>query len=375
MSARNKRQTVLLAVGFAALAVAALGIVTEPKVGWGALLSAALFALTLSLGAALLIGINVMTAARWWIPVIPAHTRLARLVIVPIIAIAVVLVVGMGSIYPWTDPDVIAHNQLLQDKAPWLNRPFVLARAALILGVWLVIVKSLCERVEANAAQPNAANRGRMGAVGILFLVIFAVTISVSSWDWTLSLEPEYFSTMAGVYGFAGVFVGGIVAVTLAAEYLAARGELPGYGDAQRHDLAKLLFAFSFFWAYIWFCQYMLTWYANIPEEAGYFVHRIQGGWAHVFILNAILNFGLPFAILLSAGAKKRRSTLLLACGIIVIGRFVDAWLMVAPSLSDTPAFPTYAVCGSLGLVCLMIALGLRKPSTRAPAPLETVPT
>ena len=197
---------------------------------------------------------------------------------------------------------------------------------------------------------------------------------AVASWDWAMSIEPEYFSTMAGVYMFSGTFVGGIATVTLAALFLQARGELE-LTPKHLHDLGKLLFAFSFFWAYIWFCQYMLTWYANIPEEAGYFVHRIQGGWAHVFILNAILNFGLPFAILLSAGAKKRRSTLLLACGIIVIGRFVDAWLMVAPSLSDTPAFPTYAVCGSLGLVCLMIALGLRKPSTRAPAPLETVPT
>jgi Ni/Fe-hydrogenase subunit HybB-like protein len=168
--------------------------------------------------------------------------------------------------------------------------------------------------------------------------VIFAATFSIGVIDWILSLEPEWFSTIFVIYVFAGTFVQGIAAVTLATVILKDRGILgDAVNESQLHDLGKMLFAFATFWAYIWICQYLLIWYGNIPEEATYYVKRTSSPWLVLFVLNVVLNWLIPFCVLLPARAKRNRGVLKLVSAALLLGRWVDLYILIMPPLSGSP--------------------------------------
>ena len=145
----------------------------------------------------------------------------------------------------------------------------------------------------------------RLTRLAVMFVLVFALTFTMGAFDWLISLDPQWMSTMFAVYVFAGTFVQGIAAVTLAVVLLKERGSLgQSVGEHQLHDLGKMLFAFSTFWAYIWVCQYLLIWYGNIPEEITHFARRTNGPWLYLFALNFILNWIVPFTVLLTPEGK-----------------------------------------------------------------------
>jgi hypothetical protein len=200
------------------------------------------------------------------------------------------------------------------------------------------------------------------------FLAVFAISFSFAGVDWFMSLEPHWYSTIFGVYHFAGLILGGLAMITILAIWLERRGPLRGILTKEHlHDLGKLLFAFSTFWMYIWFCQYMLIWYANIPEETSYFTSRVRGFWWPVFLLNFLLNWAVPFVVLLSVRAKRNSSTLLEVCWTILAGRWVDLYLMIFPPLvGEYPVFGVWELgflLGSGGLFGLVLFKALRSAS------------
>jgi hypothetical protein len=237
----------------------------------------------------------------------------------------------------------------------WLNAPFFLARAGLILLMFVAMTGMLFRNTTIRAGAPSAPSARGAAA----FIVLFAAGISVASWDWMMSLEPEWFSTMYGVYAFAGTFVGGIAAMAVVSIFLSESSRYAFHLEGrQLHDLGSLLFGFSMFWAYIWFCQFMLIWYANLPEETPYFALRLSPHWAMLFWLNPIVNFVVPFTILLSSNAKRHPRVLAEVAGVVLAGRWLDTYLMVAPSVASTPVFPVYALAASVGVLLGMIVLG-----------------
>jgi hypothetical protein len=335
------------ALGVLAASLLVAGAFLDPSQAFAGLLTAALFGVMLALGAAVFAAIQGVSGARWWAPVRMVTASAAGTLAVPAALLGATLVLGMATLYPWARPEAAA-NHLLAAKAAWLNRPFFLARAFVILLAWLGLVGLLRNRLRAlESGEVGAAPRFAGASVG--FLLVLAPTISVAFWDWAMSLEPEWFSTMFAVYGFGGTFLGGIATVTAVALFLDARGRLPQpLTSAARHDLGTLLFGFAMFWAYIWFCQYLLIWYSNLPEETPYYALRFQGGWTALFWLNPVLNFLVPFVMLLGSGAKKAPATLGHAALVVVLGRWLDAYVMVAPAAGPLPSFPVYAVAASL---------------------------
>jgi len=339
------------------LAVAAIvlvgGVVLQPTQAWAGILVAGVLGTSLALGAALFAALCVAAGGRWFMSFADVPMDLARTLAIPLVPVAVTLVVALQVLYPWADPAVVEHSHLLQTKAGWLNAPFFWARAAIVMAIWLGLVQLLRRSFRAVAAQETRATHGSLVRSCVVFLLLFALTISVATWDWTMSLEPEWFSTMRGVYGFAGTFLGGIAAISV----VAILGGGPGgrsLDAGQRHDLGKLLFAFSMFWAYIWFCEFMLIWYANIPEETPYFFTRLHQGWGFFFWLNPVLNFGLPFLVLLSAHTKRSPTVLLQVALLVLVGRFLDVYLMVVPSTGASPGVPTYALSATAAVLLLM---------------------
>jgi hypothetical protein len=163
---------------------------------------------------------------------------------------------------------------------------------------------------------------------------------------------------MFAVYVFAGVFVDGIAAITLATVLLMRRPPLrAAVGDAQLHDLGKLMFAFSIFWAYIWVCQYLLIWYGNIPEEVGHYVTRTNGGWLPLFVANVLVNFVVPFLGLLSARAKTDPRRLALIAGVVLAGRWLDLYLIIVPAVWPEPRFGVVEPLIAAGYAALLVLL------------------
>lgn len=174
-------------------------------------------------------------------------------------------------------------------------------------------------------------------SLSAVFLIIFAVSSSVSAWDWVMSIEPHWFSTMMGWYVFASWWVTGLAVITLIVASLKNAGYLKVVNANHLHDLGKFIFAFSIFWTYIWFSQFMLIYYANIPEETVYFIARMRTApYSWIFFLNLILNFVLPFLLFMTRDSKRHLSTLQLICPIVIVGHWFDFFMMVTPGVMKT---------------------------------------
>jgi hypothetical protein len=187
-----------------------------------------------------------------------------------------------------------------------------------------------------------------------------------------MSLEPDWYSTIFGIYHFAGLFASGVAAIIVFAVALKKLGPLEGVlTESHLHDLGKLLFAFSTFWAYIWFSQYMLIWYTDIPEEARYYVARMHGNWGPLFLLNFMMNWTLPFLALLPRVTKRTPSLLVKVAVLVLLGRWLDLYLMISPpSMGAKPAFGVWEfglMLGAVGLCGLVFFRALRHA---APVPL-----
>ncbi len=294
-----------------------------------------------------------LTGARW-------SAGLARIppafaLILPIAAplLFAVVVVARETLYPWARPGAFAGEPAFAGKIVYLHPPFVFARVAAVLVVWIGFVVWF----------RRAARLERVAAV---FVPVFALSFTALAYDVLISLDPSWFSTMFAVYVFAGTFVQGIAAVALAAVVLHRRGVLPGVGAAVFHDLGKLLFAFTTFWAYIWVCQYLLIWYGDIPDEVTYYVARTSGPWLPLFLGNFAAGWVIPFAALLSVRAKRSPRVLGAVSLLVLAERWLDVYLLVAPARLPAPSLGVVELAlaaASTGLAILVVAVVIRRAS------------
>jgi hypothetical protein len=253
--------------------------------------------------------------------------------------------VGLGlvflikpSLYPWIGEPLTEGATPL--RRAWYTYPSFLTRAAIYTVSWLVLGFALV-RNSRRQDQDHALGRTRGNVrLSAAFLLVFGVTFWLACSDWLMSLEPDWASTMFGVYQFAGLFLAGLAAIIVLSAVLLWVGPFRGVLTKDHiHDLGKLLFGFSTFWMYLWIFQYMLIWYVNNPEETSYFTRRLQGGWRTLFILNIVVNWGIPFLVLLPRSSKRSIGILFAISLVILAGRWLDLYLAIlpyagAPSLS-----------------------------------------
>ena len=262
------------------------------------------------------------------------------------------------QLYSWTAPEA---ERFTGFKGYWLTYSHWLTRAAIFAGIWLLFTWLLRGNSRQQDVDGQLSHTRRNVAWSAIFVLLFALSYWLASVDWMMTLHPHWFSTIFGVYNFAGMFSSGIALMIVLAVWLQRKGVLQGLlREDHLHDMGKLLLSLTTFWAYIWFSQYMLIWYAHIPEETFYFAVRKHQLWMPLFYLNFGLNWLIPFLVLLPRESKRDGSILVKIALIVLAGRLLDLYLMVIPAVSpETPLAgwtPIGIVVGAAGvLVCVFM--------------------
>ncbi|QOI99547.1 MAG: hypothetical protein HRU70_03255 [Phycisphaeraceae bacterium] len=343
----------------------------------------AITALTMSLGALFFCMVFHLVNAGWSVTVRRQFENVASLVWVglALVTVSVMLSVWKGGegLWSWMGMER-GENYLLDKKSAYLNTPFFLLRLAIYAVVWLMLaglMNFFSRKGDAEGGTEAAARARLVSAPGML---AFALTVAFAGFDWLKSIDFGFFSTMWGVYFFAGSAFVSVATVTMILAFLRRSGRLEGVVTVEHfHDLGKLMFAFCVFWAYIAFFQYFLIWYANIPEETAYYIHRKQGGWENLTTLLMIGHFVVPFLILIQRGVKRNPTLLIAMAFWLIFMQVMDIFWMVRPAVyagAPADAVPGATalpldVLGILGPVALFFGLLIRKVVSSPLVPLH----
>jgi hypothetical protein len=233
-----------------------------------------------------------------------------------------------AHIYIWMDDAVVSQDEIIEGKSAYLNKGFFWVRTLVYMGIYFWYLRGF---------QKRSIEEDKVGGTEIhfmnykksaVFLVFFAVFSSTSAWDWLMSIDVHWFSTLFGWYVFSGMWCSAMVVMVITTLYLKKQGYLPKVNENHIHDLGKWVFATSFLWSYLFFSQYMLIWYANIPEETTYYLTRLED-FKFIYFFMFIINFAFPMLILMSRDAKRHTGILTLVGLVILAGHWLDVYIMV----------------------------------------------
>jgi hypothetical protein len=326
----------LAVIGLAGAAVTARQDPTRFLAAW---LVAFVFFLTLALGCLYFVLMHTAAQGGWGVAV----RRLAEDAAgtIPLFVLLFLPVAfGLRSLYPWAHPDAAA-DTLLRWKRPYLNEGFFLARAALYFVVWSGIALWFVRLSARQDATAELALSARLRRWSGPLLIPLGLAHTFAAFDWLMSLDPGWYSTIYGVYSFSGGLVAAMAFLAIVTVLMRRSGPLAQLLSSEHlHDLGKLLFTFTVFWAYIGFSQYLLIWYGNIPEETVWYRHRLEGPWLAASVVLALGHFVVPFFFLLPRATKRAPKALVGAAAWMLLMHLVDVYWMVVPDVPGHPAAP-----------------------------------
>ncbi len=329
--------TIALSAGIIFLAVSALGYFQDSAQFFLAYMTAFVFWLSISLGGLFFTMLHHLTGAKWSTVLRRMSENIASTI--PLMAILFIpLLFGLHELFHWShaeifDPTSPAFDELLAKKEPYLNVPFFLIRAVIYFGVWILLSRLLRKTSLAQDKGHDEAQVRKMRRVSAPGMVAFALTLTFASFDWVMSLDAHWFSTIFGVYIFSGAFLALMSFMILVGYYHRRNNVLAETVTVEHyHDLAKLTFGFIIFWAYMAFSQYFLIWYANIPEENYWYLYRWENSWKYVSLVVIFGHFVIPFVGLITRAAKRNVTYLAFMSVWILIMRWVDLYWLVMPT-------------------------------------------
>jgi hypothetical protein len=329
------QQRLLMAGGVGA-ALSLVGAFINPTQFFQSYLMAYMLFLGITLGCLALGMLHQLSGGAWGVLIrrpIGAATR----VLPALTLLFVPILFGMSRLYPWTNADLVAHDEALQHKHVYLNVPFFLVRAAFYFAVWNLLTYLLNAWSLEQDQNPDPRLARRMQKLSAVGLLAYGLTITFASFDWLMSLEPHWFSTIYGVLIMGGQGLAAMAFVIIVLVWLGRRPPLdrivmPGHF----HDLGNLMLAFVMLWAYFSFSQYLIIWAGNLPLEIAWYLHRLQTGWRSVGIALIIFHFAVPFVLLLSRAVKRTPDYLIkVAVGVLVL-RLVDLFWLIAPEFHQS---------------------------------------
>ena len=322
-------------------------------------------------GAMFFISVCTLAMGGWY----QAFRRIPEAIstLVPIfgsITLVVLLFVGFSGnhhIYHWLDTKAVAEDAILKGKSGFLNITFFTIWTVLAIGLWSLLgwrmrqISNEADKEEFDE-QSGASYIWRNTVRAALFIVWFALTVgSTVPWLWMMSIDAHWYSTMYSWYTFASSWVSALSLIALWIIYMKNKGYMEYVNQEHLHDMGKFMFAFSIFWTYLWFSQYMLIWYSNQPEETVYFKHRVQGAYKPIFFLNLIINFLCPVLILMKRAAKRNYTLITFMAVLIIFGHWIDFYQMIMGSLRKEDAALSWL---DFGVLSLFVGLMIRFTAT-----------
>jgi hypothetical protein len=269
----------------------------------------------------------------------------------------ILLVFFHHDLFHWTHAEMYdkaspEYDAILDGKKGYLNFPFFMIRTVVYFAIWISLWKILRNFSIQQDLTGDVKYHFKSVVWSAVFVVTFGITESMVSWDWLMSTDPHFFSTMFGWYVFASWFVSGLALITLFVVVLKENGYLTFINENHLHDLGKFVFAFTIFWTYVWFEQFLLIYYANIPEEVGYFLTRLKtDAYTPIFFLSLVINFGFPFLGLMTRAAKRQGAILKVVCVGVILGHWLDFYMMITP--------PILGQSGGLDATFLFVEVGM----------------
>lgn len=346
----KKITTIFLVITIVGALLWGLGMLVNPMRAWSAYLVNFLFVYFIALSGIIFTAVQYLTSAKWS----PAIRRIPEgmTAFLPFAFLFLAIFwFGIPKLYDWYDGWINFHglsSEIARTKVTWLSQPIFLIRLLVFLAIWIVFAKLIVGnsiKQDKNTLPHLSRTNSKLS---IVFTIFFALSFSVTSYDLLMSLEPNWFSTMFGVYTFTGLFQSGIAVITIFAIYARRTGALPLTIKGHIRDLGGFLFAMSTFMSYIGFCQFMLIWYANLPEETFYYMKRFQDGWWILTLILPLLKFIIPFVLLMSKESKRNEKILFFVASCIIIGQWLDIYWMVLPTHYQSLTLPGIADIGGL---------------------------
>jgi hypothetical protein len=360
------------ALGIAALILAVLDGIRAPEQFFRSYLLGFVFWLGFPLGCAAFLMVHHLTGGFWGLPIrrpLEAATRTLPL----LAALALPLLLGLGRLYTWTHPNLVAADADLKFKQPYLNLPFFLVRNVIYFAVWWALIRRLnrWSDDQDRAGDPRLAVR--LEALSGPGLVLYGLTVTFFSIDWIMSLEPHWFSTIFGMMFMVLQVLSGLSLAILVAGMLSQRESVADTITPDRlNDLGNLVLTFVMLWAYLAFSQFLIIWAGNLIKEIPWYVTRAEGGWAIVAIVLIFLSFAIPFYLLLMRAIKRRVETLSTLCGALIVVTFLDVYWVVAPSYETAgPRFYLLDFLLPVGMGGIWVAAFVRQLKSRPLLPLH----
>jgi hypothetical protein len=345
------------------------GLISDSKSAWAGYLIVNYYFLSLAMGAAFFYIIQFVSQSGWS----SAFKRVpeAMMAYIPFAAgFFLLLVFGMGDIYHWSDKEAVALDPVIEHKSAFLNIPFFIVRMMIYFLLWIVFTRILrkISLKEDLADQTDAAGImalfGKSELYSKIFAFIMAITFSLSAFDWIMSIDVHWYSTIFALKNLVAAFLHGISIITLIVFILHKRGYFPFLNKFHMHDFARYIFMLSIVWGYFWFAQFMIIWYGNIPEETIYYNMRWQEGWKVLFFLEIGLNWAIPFLILLPVKTSRSMTVIITVIIFLIIGQYLDLFVQVIPGTTGLLKFGFVEAglfLGYAGLFALVVATSLSR--------------
>ncbi|MCF8381251.1 MAG: hypothetical protein K9H49_16890 [Bacteroidales bacterium] len=338
-------------LGMAALAY---GFLTEPDRTWANYLLNNYYWLSVALGGALFYSLQYITQSGWS----AGFKRIpeAFMAYLPYAAVFFLLLYfGTHSIYHWSHAEEVAHDHLLQHKAPYLNIPFFMARLALYFTLWIVFTRILrrLSLKEDETGERKYFEKQELYSKILIF--ILAISFTLSNIDWIMSVDPHWFSTIFAVKNLISAFLHGVSIIILLIFILNRRGYFGFLNEFHLHDFSRYIFMLSIVWGYFWFSQFMIIWYGNIPEETSYYFIRWNDGWKFLFFAEIVVNWAIPFFVLLPVKTSKNRVVITIVILFLIVGQYIEYYLHIMPAVTGELKFGIIEIGSFLGFAALFI--------------------
>lgn len=356
---------VLIVLGFFTFLI---GLVQSPQRTWANLLLGNYYCVSLAIYGTVFIALMYVFNSGWGVLFRRVPEAMSHYL--PVGALLMLaLYFGRTELYPWAWPETGAPLMSFPQKSLYLNTPFFFFRMATALGLWILFSHWLRHHSQQQDEDGDLVHTQKSKVLSILFLLLFAITFIYTSFDWLMSLEPDWYSTLFPAYCFAGLFLGGTSAMIILILYLQEQGFLSEITDHHLYELGRVLCASSLFWAYIYFSQYMLIYYTNIPEEAKYYAERLRAVGSLPILLNLALNWVIPQVVLIPARVRRSAPALLKVSAVVLLGRWLDLYLLIMPAVGLSLRLGFLEVFLFLGVLSLFLLLFLKGFQKSAPVP------